>query len=57
VTKHREPNRYVVRFTLVGKTYWEFIVFASTSREAIMQAKYDAGRQKIPILECKVEVR
>lgn len=53
----REPNRYVVRFTLIGKTYWDFTVFAHTQREAIMQAKYDAGRAKIPILECKVEVR
>ena len=55
--KPREHNRYVVRFTLPGKTYWEFVVHAYTQRDAIVQAKYDAGRQKIPILECKVEVR
>jgi len=52
-----EPNRYVVRFTEVNGQYADFVVFAYTSREAIMLAKYDAGRAKIPVIECKVEVR
>jgi len=53
----REDQRYLVRFTLVGKTYWDYPVYAKTEREALVIAKYRAGVDRIPVLECKVEVR
>jgi len=53
----QEPQRYVVRFTEPNGQYTEFPVFAPTERKAVTLAKYEAGRAKIPVLECRVEVR
>ena len=54
---HKQPLPYTLRFTLAGKTYWEYTVRAHSVGEAIMQAKIAAGRDKIPVLECNVEVK
>ena len=51
-----KPMNYTVRFTLPGKAKWDFTVKATNTAEAILLAKVKAGRAKIPVLECKVEV-
>jgi len=60
VFSHREPLPYTIRFSRPGDdlvAYWEYTVRANNVSEAIMQAKIAAGRDKIPVLECNVEVK
>lgn len=53
---HREPVPYTIRFVADGDTYWDYTVRAYSLSEAIAQAKYEAGVDGVPILECRVEV-
>jgi len=53
----RQDQRYLVRFILDSETAYNYEVFATTEREALVIAKYRAGIDRVPVLECKVEVR
>lgn len=47
---------YTVRFRLEGKTYWDITVRASSMDKAILLAKFEAGRQDIPVFQTRIEV-
>jgi len=55
VSKHTFP--FTVVFTLPGKAKWAYPVRAASEQEAINLAKYKAGREKVPVFDCKIEVQ
>jgi hypothetical protein len=47
---------FTVVFTLPGKAKWAYPVRAASETEAVNLAKYKAGREKVPVFDCKIEV-
>jgi hypothetical protein len=48
---------YTIVFTLPHSDRWEYRVTAESATKAISQAKIRAGQDKVPVFECKIEVK